>query len=80
MQLKTANAGDGPGRSADFGRIVGERGDIVSVERDRVGELAAGNLHAVAGVAGKANHRAFNHFALGLRCWRNFCKRRHFLA
>src|SRR5207245_4243356 len=47
MELKAADPGDGAGRGADFRRIVGERSDVVAVERDGIGELAAGNLHAV---------------------------------
>ena len=66
MELKAADPGDGAGRGADFRRIVGEGGDVVAVKRDGIGELAPGNLHAVARVAGEANNRPFDHFASGL--------------
>ena len=40
---------------ADFGREVGERRDVVAHQGRRVGELRAGQLHAVARVAAEPN-------------------------
>ena len=51
--------GDAEGRAlrrADLGREIREGGEIVAGERGRQGELAAGQLHAVAGIAGEADH------------------------
>ena len=59
MHLESADAGQGAGRGANFGGKVGERGEIVAVKRDGIGELAAGDLHAVAGVAAKADARLY---------------------
>ena len=46
-------------RRADFGREIGEGGEVVAGQRGRQGELAAGQLHAVAAVAGKADDDRF---------------------
>ena len=42
-------------RGANLGREVGKRGDVVADQGRRVGELRAGQLHAVARVAAKAH-------------------------
>ena len=50
--------GDAEGRAlrrADLGREIGEGGEVVAGERGRQSELAAGELHAVAGIAGEAD-------------------------
>src|SRR5215468_6034467 len=70
MKLVSADARKGSGRSANFGREVRERGDVVAVERDGIRELAAGNLHAIAGVTGEADYGAVNEFAL--RFWQRY--------
>ena len=57
VQLVAADAGQRAGRSANLRGVVRERGDVVAVKRDRIGELAAGDLHAVAGVPGEADDR-----------------------
>ena len=41
LDLETADSGERARRGANFGGIVGERSQIVSVERDCVGELAS---------------------------------------
>ena len=64
MELVAADAGQRPCRSANLRREVREGGDIVAVERDRVGELASGDLHAVAGVSGEADNRLVDLFGL----------------
>jgi hypothetical protein len=38
--------------------------------------LAAGDLHAVPGVARETDYRLIKHFALAFYWW-NFCERRH---
>ena len=55
VDLKRAHAGEGSGRGADLSRKVGQRADVVPRERRLGRELHAGELHAVARVAGKAN-------------------------
>ncbi len=64
MELVAADAGKRASRSANLRGKVRKRGDIVAIERNGIRELASGNLHPVAGVAGKPNDRAINHFAL----------------
>ena len=56
MDLIRGHAERRAGRRADLGRIVGERREVVARERRRRDELRAHQLHAVAGVAGEANH------------------------
>ncbi len=55
VDLKTRHARDRALGRADFGRIVGEGGDVVAEDGAGVGQLRAGQLHAVAGVAGEAD-------------------------
>src|ERR1700682_675221 len=69
--LETAYSGKRSGRSADFSRVVWECGKIVAVKTYGVGELTAGNLHAVTGVAAKADDSAVNYFATALLRFRN---------
>ena len=65
MDLETAHAGLGAARSANLGRKIRERGDVVAGQRRRIRELRAGQLHAVARVAAKA-HGGSNQFLDGL--------------
>ena len=51
-------------RRADFGGKIGERGEIVAGQRGRQRELPAGQLHAVAGIAGKADDDRFGELAI----------------
>ena len=51
VDLEPAHPGQGARGSADLGREVGEGGEVVAEQGGRVGELAARDLHAVAGVA-----------------------------
>ncbi len=67
MDLKSADARQRSGRGANFGREIGQRREIVAVKRDGIGELASGDLHAVAGVAAKTDHSFFDYFALAPR-------------
>ena len=56
VDLERRDARERPGRGADLGREVRQRREVVAEHRGRVGEAAAGELHAVAGVAGEADH------------------------
>src|SRR5262249_2876453 len=69
VKLVAANPGEGSRRGADFGRKVRECGDVIAVERDGVGELATGDLHAVTGVSCEANDRAVDNLALRFGQW-----------
>ena len=64
LNLESADAGKRSRRGANFGGIIGERSQVVSVEGHGIGELAAGNLHAVAGVSAEAENGFFDDFAL----------------
>ena len=55
MHLEARHPGEGSLGRADLGRKVRERRDVVAAECGGVGELGAGELHAVAGIAGKAH-------------------------
>ena len=57
MHLVAAHAGDGVVRGADFGGVVGERGDVVAGQSRRVAEQRAAELHAVTRVASKSDHK-----------------------
>src|SRR6202040_83462 len=56
MELITAHPRQSAGGGANLGRKVWKRGDIIAIQRNCVGELAASDLHAVAGVPGEADH------------------------
>ena len=64
MNLEAADARKRARGGANFSREVRQRGEIVAVERDRIRELAAGDLHAVAGIAAEADDGLFEYFAL----------------
>ena len=64
VDLEAGDAGQGAGRGADLGGEVGEGADVVAEEGRGVGELRAGELHAVAGVAGEADGDGFDLFDL----------------
>src|SRR5207249_2985598 len=55
LDLIAGDAGGGAGGGADLGGKVGEGGEVVAVQRGLAGELGAGELHAVARVAGEAD-------------------------
>ena len=63
-ELKTADAGERAGGGANFGRKVGQRADVVAEHGRRVGELRAGQLHAVAAVAAEPDDDGFQRFDL----------------
>ena len=53
--LESRDTGERTGRRADLCREVRKRGDVVAEERGGGGELAPGQLHPVAGVAGESD-------------------------
>ncbi len=55
MKLIAAYARQRSGRSANLRGEVRKCSDIIAIQRHRIGELAAGDLHAVAGVSGEAD-------------------------
>ena len=57
VHLIAADTGDGVVRSADFGGIVGECGDIVARKGTGVGEQRTGQLHSVARVTSKSDNK-----------------------
>src|SRR5260370_18111484 len=76
MQLKAADTWNRSCGGANFRRIVRKSRNVITVKRGGIRELAAGDLHAVTGVACEADHRLIEHFALAFYRW-NFCKCRH---
>ena len=56
IDLEGRNAEQRALRRADFRGEIGEGGQVVPRERGRQRELPTGQLHAVAGIAGKANN------------------------
>ena len=54
-ELEAADAAKRAGRCPDFGGEVGQGADVVAEGGRDVGELGAGQLHAVAAVAAEAN-------------------------
>jgi hypothetical protein len=57
VDLKRRNAVGAAGGSANFSRKIGKRGQIVAGQGGHVGKPAAGDLDAIAGVAGEPDHR-----------------------
>ena len=55
VQLEAGDAGQGALRGADLGGEVRQRRQVVAERRRLGGEPVAGQLHAVAGVAGEAD-------------------------
>ena len=64
--LEAGDAGQGARRSADLGREVGQRADVVAEDGGGAGELRAGQLHAVAGVAGEPDRDPIELLELGV--------------
>ena len=56
MHLIAADAGHGVVRGTDFGRIVGESGNVVAGESRCIREQCARKLHAVTRIASKSDH------------------------
>ena len=62
---KPDTPGSDPAGSADLGREVRERADVVPEDRGRSRELRAGQLHPVAGIAGEPDGHALELGDLG---------------
>ena len=58
VDLEGRDAGERSGRGADLGRVFREGGEVVAEQGTRRGEPLAGELHAVARVAGEPNDHA----------------------
>ena len=56
VELEAGDAGQGAGWRPDLGGEVGQRGDVVAERGGVSREAVAGQLHAVAGVAGETDH------------------------
>ena len=56
VELEAGDSRARPGWRPDLGREVGQRREVVADQRGGVRELVAGDLHAVAGVPGEADH------------------------
>ena len=69
VDLERRHPGQGPGRGPDLGREVGEGGQVVPEQGRGGGEAVAGQLHAVAGVAGEPDDDAVEQLG-GLRVGR----------
>ena len=63
VDLERRDAADGAGGRADLGREVGQRREVVAEHSRRIGEPAAGELHAVAGVPREAHDDALARLA-----------------
>ncbi len=64
LNLESADARESAGRGANFSGIIGERSEVVSVQRHGVGELTSGNLHSVARISAEAENGFIDDFAL----------------
>src|ERR1700722_1162591 len=64
VDLEATDSGQGARGGANFGREIREGGKVIAEESGGVGELAAGDLHAVAGVSTEANDGAVDDFFL----------------
>ena len=76
---KPETPGQRAGRCADLGGEVREGREVVAEEGGGLGELGAGELHAVAGVAGEADRRparALRPASLGSARRPRWCRRR----
>ncbi len=56
VHLERGDSGDRAGRRANFCGEIRERREVVAEHRRAGGELGSGQLHAVTGVAGEADH------------------------
>src|SRR5581483_11151506 len=68
VQLKAADAGQGPGRGANLRWKIRQGRDVVAGQRGLGGKLHARQLHSVAGVAGEADYElrpGFNRLVAG---------------
>ncbi len=56
VELVAADAGEGALRGTDLRREIRESADVVAEQRVGVGELGAGELDAITGIAGEKDH------------------------
>ena len=68
VDLERRDAGEGALGRPDLGRELGQGGQVVAEEGALGGETGTGELHAVAGVTGEANHHPINHLHVRGRC------------
>src|SRR5258706_16028551 len=78
MQLVAADSGQRARRRANLRREIRKSCNVIAVKSDGIGERAAGDLHAVAGVSSETDHCAVDDFALVFR-QRNIGGRGHAL-
>ena len=71
--LEAGHAGQGAGRGADLGRVVGQRADVVAEDCGRARELRAGQLHAIARVARETDGYPFELLDGDVLVWRCLC-------
>ena len=62
VELEPRHAGKTAGWRANLCGKVGQRRDVVADDGRGVGELRAGELHAIARIAGETNRHAFEFF------------------
>ena len=76
VDLEARDACERAGGSADLGGEVGKRGEVVAGERRRFGELGAGELDSIAGVATETNRHTFDLLAGFPHCFAHHPLRR----
>ena len=64
LNLESADARESSRGSSNFGGIVGEGSEVISVQRYCTGELTPCDLHSVARVSAKAENGFVDDFAL----------------
>src|SRR5580692_3864962 len=74
MDLEAADTGQSAGGGANLGRVVGKRGQVVAVQGDRIGELAASDLHAITRVTAEADDRFVYGFSFATQDFRDSCR------
>ncbi|MBL4791050.1 MAG: nuclear transport factor 2 family protein [Kordiimonadaceae bacterium] len=58
----TPNTKSGTGRCPYLGRKIRKGGQIIAIQRGSLGEIGSRQLHAVAGISGKAHHHVHHVF------------------
>src|SRR5438477_188562 len=77
VDLERGDPGERAGRRADLRREVGKRCEVVAEDRGCVGEALSGELHAVPGIACKADDYLMEFFnGLRFRCPFRSCPRK----
>ena len=76
IQLEAADSGQAAGGRPNLGWKIRQSRDVVADDRRSVGELRPGQLHAVAGIAGKTDGDGFEFFKMlldGFNWWFDDC-------